>query len=199
MKEKNKRTESVFYEIEQATDVKIQQTITPFLHLNNLTIATSESVTTGLLQAAIGKHSGASKHYVGGATAYNLQLKSKLFGIDYDHANSCNCISSRVAEEMAKGALSLFMSDVAVATTGYCEPGALNEFGPAIAYFAVALKYNGNVIVESGEVNVESLSTHEITTPRELCQKIIANSAISLLESVIINLTKNSINSQQDA
>lgn len=95
-----------------------------------LTLAVAESVTCGLVQARIGAVAGASEYFLGGVTAYSLEQKVKLLGVDRAHAKKVNCVSREVAEQMARGACALFGSDLAVATTGYAEPFDFAQGGP---------------------------------------------------------------------
>lgn len=87
-----------------------------------LTLAAAESLTCGQVAARIGAESGASDYFLGGVTAYTLEQKVKLLGVNRAHARRVNCVSQRVAVEMAAGAAELFGADLAVATTGYAEP-----------------------------------------------------------------------------
>lgn len=67
-----------------------------------LTLATAESVTVGHLQASIAGVSGASSFFQGGITAYTVDQKVQLLGIDRRHADEVDCVSERVAAEMAQ-------------------------------------------------------------------------------------------------
>src|SRR5688572_16674744 len=87
-----------------------------------LTLSVAESMTCGQLQARIGAISGASEFFLGGLTAYTLDQKVRHLGVDRVHASRVNCVSHRVAVEMAEGCGRLFRSDLALATTGYAEP-----------------------------------------------------------------------------
>ena len=89
---------------------------------NGWTMAAGESVTCGNIQRLIGEISGASDFFAGGVTAYNLRQKSHILGVDRPHAQDVNCVSQRVAEEMAKGTAKLFGASLAVSSTGYAEP-----------------------------------------------------------------------------
>jgi nicotinamide-nucleotide amidase len=105
---------------------------------HQFTVATAESLTCGNIQASIGAISGASSFFEGGVTAYNLDQKVSLLGINRTHAQSVDCVSANVASEMAQGACRRFNSAIGLATTGYAEnspPGA--EFTGAYAYFAI--------------------------------------------------------------
>lgn len=106
-------------------------------------LAVAESLTGGQLQARITAISGASDFFLGGVTAYALEQKVQLLGVDREHAAAVNCVSARVAEEMARGAGRLFGADYTVATTGYAE--AALEWGVAVpfAWIAIAQRAGG--------------------------------------------------------
>ncbi|WP_404424375.1 CinA family protein [Nibricoccus sp. IMCC34717] len=87
-------------------------------------LAVAESLTCGHLQALLGSVSGASAWFRGGVTAYTLAQKVALLGIDRAHAAEVDCVSERVAREMAAGARRLFSAAVGLSTTGYAEPNA---------------------------------------------------------------------------
>ena len=75
-----------------------------FLREPRLTLAAAESLTAGNVQARIASVSGASGYFRGGVTAYSIEEKVKLLGVNRAAAKRVNCVSARVAEEMAAGA-----------------------------------------------------------------------------------------------
>src|SRR5688500_7487656 len=77
-----------------------------------LSLAAAESLTSGNIQARIGSISGASNFFAGGMTAYNIDQKVSLLGIDRAHAERVNCVSMVVAREMAEGVCNKFGTDV---------------------------------------------------------------------------------------
>lgn len=105
---------------------------------NGLKIATAESITSGMVQSAFGKITGASSVFAGGSTAYNINSKVKLFNIDYHHAVKCNCVSRKVAFQMAKGVLPLFSANCGISTTGYAEPNKENGIDHPVAYIGAS-------------------------------------------------------------
>ncbi len=116
-----------------------------------LTLAVAESITSGRLQAHVGAISGASEFYLGGITAYTLDQKVRHLGVDPVEAASCNCVSARVAEQMARGVCVLFGSDVGAATTGYAEPS--DEWGVSDPFACWAFAFrrrDGHFLVASG-------------------------------------------------
>jgi len=107
------------------------------------TLAVAESLTCGHLQARIGAVSGASHYFLGGVTAYTLEQKVRLLGVDHAEAAACACVSEAVARAMAAGAARLFGADVTVATTGYAEPDPARGIPAPQAWWAVRLQPAG--------------------------------------------------------
>ena len=113
---------------------------TLLLRRPRLTLAAAESLTAGHVQARIAAVSGSSAYFRGGVTAYALEEKVRLLGVDRAAAKKVNCVSAAVAEQMAVGALKLFRTDLAVATTGYAEPSPADGVTLPHAWWAVAWK-----------------------------------------------------------
>ena len=119
-----------------------------------LTLAVAESLTSGHLQAAIGAVSGASGYFLGGVTAYSLEAKVKLLGVNRAHAKRTHCVSQRVAVEMAQGAAKRFGADIALATTGYAEPSPAAGIAEPMAWWALCHVRRGRAQVISGQVEM---------------------------------------------
>jgi nicotinamide-nucleotide amidase len=100
-------------------------------------IAVAESVTGGRLQSLLSSQSGASDFFAGGITAYGLEQKVELLGVDQATAAATNCVSDEVSSQMAEGAIKMFGADVAIATTGYAEPFPEQQIEQPMAYVAV--------------------------------------------------------------
>lgn len=105
-----------------------------------LTLAVAESLTAGHVQARVAAVSGASNFFLGGLTAYSLNQKVKLLGVNRAAAAKVNCVSADVAEKMALGAARLFGAEVAVSTTGYAEPSPADGVASPFAWWAIAWK-----------------------------------------------------------
>ncbi|MEL7427110.1 MAG: CinA family protein [Bacteroidota bacterium] len=86
-----------------------------------LTLAVSESLTCGLIQATIGTISGASNFFIGGATTYWPEAKVKLLHVDPEAVAYNEAVSEKVAVEMARGICKLFHSNLGLGTTGFAE------------------------------------------------------------------------------
>lgn len=117
-----------------------------------LTLAVAESLTCGRLQAAIGAESGASDYFLGGITAYNLEQKVALLGVDRAAAKRVACVSADVAEQMARGVRERFGSDLALATTGYAEPSPAAQVANPFAFWALVHRRGRRLVVRSGRI-----------------------------------------------
>lgn len=105
-----------------------------------LTLAVAESMTCGRVQAKIGEISGASEFFLGGITAYTLDLKVDQLGVNRAAAKKVDCVSGEIAEQMARGVCELFGADMGVATTGYAEPSADQNISAPFAWWALAMR-----------------------------------------------------------
>lgn len=109
------------------------------------TIAVAESVTAGKLQNLIAAAENSTNFFEGGITVYNLVQKNTLLGVNFDEAVKCNCVSPKVAEEMATGVCRLFKSNWGIGVTGYASPVPELGITELFAYFSVA--YNGKALL----------------------------------------------------
>ncbi|HZZ19567.1 MAG TPA: CinA family protein [Opitutaceae bacterium] len=143
------------------------------------TLSVAESLTCGRLQSRIGAISGASNFFLGGLTAYSLEQKISLLGVDRAEAVATNCVSEKVAVQMARGVRKLFGSDVGVATTGYAEPSPEQGVTDPFAWWAVCRgSTSGEPVVMTGRVSFPGL-------PRVEVQERVAQVAYdALLESL---------------
>jgi len=102
-----------------------------------LRLAVAESITGGNVQARVTAESGASNYFVGGVTAYTLEQKIALLGVNRKAAAKCDSVSAEVARQMARGVCRLMKANIAVATTGYAEPDPAKDVHSPRAHWAV--------------------------------------------------------------
>jgi len=116
------------------------------------TIAVAESVTAGLLQFSLAAAEDASKFFQGGITAYNLGQKYKFLSVEPIHALETDCVSAKVAKEMAMNCAGNFKSNWGIGITGYATP--VKESGNKLfAYYAICC--NGQILAEDKIVAVK--------------------------------------------
>ena len=93
------------------------------LRLRGESVATAESLTGGLVCAALVDVAGASDVVRGGVVAYAPDLKSSLLGVDPALLARVGTVDADVATQMAAGVRSVTDAAWGLATTGVAGPG----------------------------------------------------------------------------
>jgi nicotinamide-nucleotide amidase len=101
-------------------------------------LATAESLTGGLLGAAITGVPGASAAYVGGVVAYATSMKHRLAGVDADLLAAEGPVSEQTAIALAVGVRAATGADWAVATTGVAGPASQDGHEPGEVWVGIA-------------------------------------------------------------
>jgi len=104
-------------------DVKPAQLLSRALRLQGLKIALAESCTGGLLGKLLTDLPGSSDIFFGGITAYSIQSKIDLLGIDNSLVAEYGAVSSETAAAMTEATLKRCQTDVGLAVTGIAGPG----------------------------------------------------------------------------
>jgi nicotinamide-nucleotide amidase len=120
-------------------------TIKNILVKKNQTLAVAESVTAGHLQAALSLADGATLFFQGGITAYNLGQKARHLKVNPIQAESCNCVSEKVTQQMSLQALKLFACEWAIAITGYAA--TVPEIGINDLFAFISIAYRDQVVI----------------------------------------------------
>ncbi|GLB66330.1 CinA family protein [Arthrobacter mangrovi] len=87
-----------------------------------LTISSAESLTAGMVSAALAAVPGASGALQGAVVSYQNRVKSGLLGVDASLLERNGAVDPQVAREMAEGVRRRLEADIAVATTGAAGP-----------------------------------------------------------------------------
>ena len=97
----------------------------------NLTLALAESATGGLLSSLITDVPGASDSFLGSVTAYNNRIKHGVLSVPMECLRTDHGpVNAGTARAMAKGALKLYGSDLAIAITGLAGPPSPSDSRP---------------------------------------------------------------------
>ena len=102
-----------------------------------LTVATAESLTGGLVAAALTDVPGASEVVHGGVVAYVTQAKEQLLGVPAAVLAEHGAVSEPTARLMAAGASAVLAADWAVSTTGVAGPDRSEGQPPGTVHIAV--------------------------------------------------------------
>jgi len=114
-------------------DDTIEKVLLRLLGERGYTIGTAESMTGGLVSAALTSVPGSSAVVGGGIVTYHRALKRRLLGVE----DVSTVVDTETAEQMAEGARRLLGVDVVVAVTGSAGPHPL-EKPPGTAVIGVS-------------------------------------------------------------
>ncbi|ODT12542.1 MAG: damage-inducible protein CinA [Kaistia sp. SCN 65-12] len=89
----------------------------------NLTIATAESCTGGLIAGTLTEIAGSSAVVDRGFVTYSNAAKTEMIGVPAALIKRVGAVSQEVALAMAAGALAKSGADLAIAVTGIAGPG----------------------------------------------------------------------------
>ena len=102
------------------------------------TVAVAESLTGGLVAAALTDIPGASASFRGAVVAYATELKAELLGVDRDMLARHGAVYAPVAAAMAAGVRTLLGATYGVATTGVAGPEPTDGQPVGMAHIAVS-------------------------------------------------------------
>lgn len=105
----------------------------------NLTVATAESCTGGLIAKSITDVAGSSAVLAGGMVTYTNRIKIDVLGVDASIIDEHTEVSHACAGAMAERAREMFGTDYALSATGYAGPGGGTEKDPTgTVYIGIA-------------------------------------------------------------
>jgi len=137
----------------------------------NLTVATAESCTGGLIASNIVDVPGASYCFNEGYVTYSNEAKMKNLGVKDSTLSAYGAVSSQTATEMAMGVRKRANSNFGVSSTGIAGPGGGSPSKP-VGLVYVACAYGDN------KCKVLELHLHG---DRTQIRNLAANRAIELL------------------
>jgi nicotinamide-nucleotide amidase len=109
------------------------------LTLSGETVAAAESLTGGLVAAALTDVPGASNAFRGGVVAYATELKAQLLGVDVGILKKHGPVYAPVAAAMAEGVRNRLGATIGVSTTGVAGPGPQDGHPAGTVHVAVSL------------------------------------------------------------
>lgn len=145
----------IFTETDNPTDAR-QATVHALireLRSRKLVIGTAESCTAGMIASEIGDIPGASDVFAGGIVSYANEVKMNVLGVPSAVLEAHGAVSEECASHMARGALRVLDTDIAVSVTGIAGPGGGTEEKPVgTVCFGVAMA-DGRVHTETMHFN----------------------------------------------
>jgi PncC family amidohydrolase len=115
---------------ELAELVSLARRVQQIFLTRELTLATAESCTGGLIGHALTEVPGSSDYYVGGLISYSDDLKRAYLDVDGQVLAVHGAVSAETCVAMADGARRRFDTTLAVSVTGIAGPGGGTDAKP---------------------------------------------------------------------
>jgi len=144
------------------------------------TVAVAESVTGGLLAAALTSTAGASATFRGGLVVYATDLKARLAGVSESLLAEQGAVAAQVALELARGARERLSASWGVGVTGVAGPQP--QDGKAVGTVFVS-------VVGPGGDGIESVSELNLSGDRNMIRVQIVADAVALLAGAVSHVT----------
>ena len=116
----------------------VAKAVVEALIVRDLTIGTAESLTGGMVAAALTTVPGASAVFRGGIVAYAADLKTALLGVPASLIAEVGTVHEDVAVAMAQGARTALGATVGIGTTGEAGPDPAEGHPVGTVHIAVA-------------------------------------------------------------
>ena len=138
--------------------------------------STAESCTAGNVAAIITAVPGSSHFYKGGIVAYANELKQNILQVKAETLETYGAVSEETVIEMVKGAMQVFNTDFAVATSGIAGPaGGTPEKPVGTIWVAAGCKdkiVTAKLTEDNGrDKNIQSATKKTLQLLLDICQK----------------------------
>ena len=121
------------------TDENLLKTISMKLKKRNISIATAESCTGGLLANLLTNISGSSEYFDRGVVTYSNISKIELLGVSQEIIQKYGAVSKETASAMAIGIKERSNVDIGISTTGIAGPtGGTKEKPIGLVYIGIS-------------------------------------------------------------
>lgn len=139
-------------------------------------LSTAESCTAGNVAAIITVVPGSSHFYKGGIVAYANELKQNILQVKAETLETYGAVSEETVIEMVKGAMQVFNTDFAVATSGIAGPaGGTPEKPVGTIWVAAGCKdkiVTAKLTEDNGrDKNIQSATKKTLQLLLDICQK----------------------------
>jgi len=118
-----------------------------YLKNKNLTIATAESCTGGLIAKLITDIAGSSNVFLGGIVSYSNAMKSKWLGVNEDTLINYGAVSEETVSEMLDGITEETGAHIGVAVSGIAGPGGGTREKPVGTVY-IGILFNEKKVVK---------------------------------------------------
>ena len=131
--------ENILEQEEKTYAITLLQNVVGLLLAQPWTLACAESLTGGLLAAALTRFAKSSNFFLGSVVCYHPRIKVEAVGVDPALIRQFGVVSAPVAQAMALGIAGRFQARIGVSTTGVAGPDPHGGVAVGTVFAAVAL------------------------------------------------------------
>jgi nicotinamide-nucleotide amidase len=146
------------------------------LRARGIKVAVAESLTGGLLGAALSRVKGSSDFFLGGLIVYATEMKERVAGIDRAILEGPGAVSAECAAALAEAACLRFGSDLGLSATGVAGPS--EQEGKPVGTVFVGATFEGRT--ETRQVRAygdrEHIRNISVTSVLDLARRLMAAS-----------------------
>lgn len=113
----------------------------------SLTLSVAESLTGGLITAALTAVPGSSDYLAGSVVAYSNQIKSSLLNVSLTTLEVSGAVSAQCSSEMARGVRAKLGTDLGLSSTGVAGPSGGSYKKPVGLVYLTVLDSNHSITV----------------------------------------------------
>lgn len=154
----------------------LQETVCQLLIDKNISIATAESCTGGLIASQLTEYPGISKVFSTGLITYSNDAKINLLNVKRETLETYGAVSEETAQEMCENLSKISKSILNVSVTGIAGPDGGNNEKPVGLVF-IGISYNGKKEIFKYQFNGE----------RKIVQQKTANKVFHLIRKSIVD------------
>jgi len=154
----------------------LSEAVGKLLMEKNVTIATAESCTGGLIASQLTELSGISKVFGMGIVSYSNEAKQKILHVSENTLLKFGAVSPETAREMCDNLQKISGADLAVSVTGIAGPEGGSEEKP-VGLVYIGLNYKGNTKVTQWHFKGD----------RKIVQQKTANKVFHLIRKSVVD------------
>jgi nicotinamide-nucleotide amidase len=157
----------------------LQETVCKLLLEKNISLATAESCSGGLIAAQLTQYPGISKVFGTGLVTYSNEAKMNLLGVKKETLDIYGAVSAETATEMCENVQKLSQARLAISVTGIAGPDGGSDQKP------VGLVYIGVRFDKQTDIYY-----YHFNGDRNVVQQKTANKVFHLIRKTIVDKSK---------
>ena len=126
----------------------LEQIVSYYLQMRNVTLAVAESCTGGLLAERLTSVSGSSRYFLGGAVVYSNELKTAFADVPAELIQQHGAVSREVAAALAEGIRKRCGASLGAGVTGVAGPSGGSPEKPVGLVFHALASGSGTEVIE---------------------------------------------------